>query len=252
MENELAVSVRNIQSAASRRSSKHVIPATLVSSAKEEETNPDDIGPGRMFQRGGMDEKVENELGHRFELVEPTKLASMINDPAVRDKILAVDVRGRDWVGGHIPSSINLRTSEVTSNPSKLISQCYQKGINHLVFTCMYSVLRARKCAVAIEQEQQDLEKKGQAPYKIRISLLAGGMHAWVNNFCNETSKEYINAFDAEMWSDGGPSQGGLVHVMDALWSSGGQKALSDALSQELEQLLAISSRRSSNTNVES
>lgn len=64
-----------------------------------------------------------------------------------------------------------------------------------------------------------------------------------------EPPKRFLDGYDPSMWSDGGPSQGGLVHVMDALWSSGGQKALSDALSQELETLLTTRSpdrRRSS------
>merc|ERR1711920_963498 len=55
----------------------------------------------------------------------------------------------------------------------------------------------------------------------------------------------FLADFDPAMWSDGGPSQGGLVHVMDALWSSGGQKALSQALTAELESLLSLRDRQS-------
>merc|ERR1712151_1229268 len=86
--------------------------------------------------------------------------------------------------------------------------------------------------------------------YKIRISVLQGGMHGWINYFAGMSSatvsphskifNPYIDGFDPECWGSGdGPAQGGgLVHVMDALWSSGGQKALSDALTAELETLL--------------
>merc|ERR1712217_401081 len=74
-------------------------------------------------------------------------------------------------------------------------------------------------------------------------------MHAWVNHLGGTTSPEqsnpYIDSFDPECWCDGGPSQGGLVHVMDALWSSGGQKALSQALTAELESLLVLRDRQS-------
>merc|ERR1719387_109008 len=99
------------------------------------------------------------------------------------DETLVVDVRGRDWAGGHIPGSINLRTSEVTAHPDSLLKQCRRNGVHHVIFTCMYSVLRARKCSVALEKAQQGEQRAGLAAYRIRTSLLAGGIHAWVNHF---------------------------------------------------------------------
>jgi len=251
VENELAISFKNIQNAASPRSSHATIDSEVADTAS---SDPTVLFLQQGDQRG--EERVECELSHRFELLEPYVLASMLKDPTVRETLLIVDVRGRDWVGGHIPSSINLRTSEVTAHPAALILQCRQNRIHHVVFTCMYSVLRARKSAVAVESAQEEERQAGNAPYRIRVSLLAGGMHAWVNHFMknhkNMPPEALLDSFDPEMWSDGGPSQGGLVHVMDALWSSGGQKALSDALSQELQQLLIArrdsDSRRQSGT----
>lgn len=207
---------------------------------------------------GPADQQVESELGHRFELLEPSQLAIWIRDPEVREQILTVDVRGRDWVGGHIPLSINLRTSEVVRHPESLLRQTRRNRIHHLVFTCMYSVLRARKCALAVERAQLEEQKEGNAFSRIRISLLQGGMHAWINHFVgvNQVAAQthpkanpYIDGFDASCWCDGGPSQGGLVHVMDALWSSGGQKALSDALNAVLETLLT-KQRENASTDV--
>jgi len=194
-------------------------------------------------------------------------LERMLKDPKQREHLLVVDVRGRDWVGGHIPSSINLRTTEVVTHPDALLLKCGQNRVHHIIFTCMYSVLRARKCAIAVQQQQAAEQRASNSAYRIPISLLAGGMHAWVNQFADvqaglksaSPKDTLIDNFDPEMWSDGGPSQGGLVHVMDALWSEGGQKALSDALTQELDALLfqqrrgsnaqsAQTSRRSSNS----
>merc|ERR1719446_1335801 len=106
-------------------------------------------------------------------MIEPWDLASMLKDPDVREALLVVDVRGRDWIGGHIPSSINLRTSEVVSKPELLLTKCRQNRVHHIVFTCMYSVLRARKCAQAVEKAQEEERKSGHDPYRIRISLLA-------------------------------------------------------------------------------
>ncbi|CAK0897963.1 unnamed protein product, partial [Prorocentrum cordatum] len=198
------------------------------------------------------DAQVESELGHRFDLLEPEALGAMLLDVEGRERLLIVDVRGRDWVGGHIPSSINLRTSEVTTHPESLLAQCRQNRIQTVIFTCMYSVLRARKCATALEQVQNEEQKSGHAPYRLRVYLLRGGMHAWVNHYVGaeliaaDPPEQFLVNFQPEMWSDGGPSQGGLVHVMDALWSSGGQKALTDALTQELSALAAMASRDNS------
>merc|ERR1712190_461171 len=114
---------------------------------------------------------------------------------------------------------------------------------------------RARKCAIAVEKAQQEEQAAGHAPYRLRISLLRGGVHGWVNHFIGTEgvakaasrpkANPYVDNFDPECWCDGGPSQGGLVHVMDAPWSSGGQKALSQALTAELESLLVVRNRQS-------
>merc|ERR1712217_276778 len=82
-------------------------------------------------------------------------------------------------------------------------------------------------------------------------------MHGWVNHLggtpsVSGQSNPYIDSFDPECWCDGGPSQGGLVHVMDALWSSGGQKALSQALTAELESLLVLRDRQSNASQISS
>eukprot|EP00928_Gymnodinium_smaydae_P093366 TRINITY_DN7750_c0_g1_i2.p1 TRINITY_DN7750_c0_g1~~TRINITY_DN7750_c0_g1_i2.p1 ORF type:complete len:949 (-),score=178.97 TRINITY_DN7750_c0_g1_i2:248-3094(-) len=249
-ENELAVSYSTIKSSrlASCRGSLTAPGGsdTLLSSASfRGDASSNLLLP---TSTGGMtfsEEQVEAELGHRFDLIEPQALAAKMHDP----ELLIVDVRGRDWVGGHIPYSINLRTSEVLKNPGSLLSQCRRDRIHTVVFTCMYSVLRARKCAAALDMAQHDEQKAGHAAYRIKTLLLGGGMHAYVNHFAG-TSSTTVNVkqladFAPSMWTDGGPSQGGLVHVMDAMWSSGGQKALSDALTQELSSLLACSSRRS-------
>jgi len=249
-ENELAVSFCSIQNSrlGSQRGSISGMSnpgSDGVSPTADTPVGGSSSGTGE----GGQEEQVEAKLGHRFDLVEPETLGLMLKDFNVREQLLVVDVRGRDWNGGHIPSSINLRTSEVVQHPEALLAQCRQNRIHDVIITCMYSVLRARKCAAALERAQLDEQRAGHAPYRVRIHLLRGGMHAWVNHYVGPSvdatreavvERDFLVDFDPEMWSDGGPSQGGLVHVMDALWSSGGQKALSDALTEELSALQAL------------
>jgi len=256
-ENELAVSFCSIQKNSRLQSQRGSVVsigaggnAAAEAAGTDGEASSSGEGSNKTGQHKGLalDEQVEAELGHRFDIIEPSNLSVMLLDPESREHLLIVDVRGRDWVGGHIPSSINLRTSEVLKHPESLLAQCRQNRIQIVVFTCMYSVLRARKCAAALEEAQGEEQRAGHATYRIKTYLLCGGMHAWVNHFVGapsganppkEPSPLFLIDFAPEMWSDGGPSQGGLVHVMDALWSSGGQKALSDALTEELMGLAA-------------
>jgi rhodanese-related sulfurtransferase len=190
--------------------------------------------------------------------VENFELANMLfQQPDTRSDVLIVDVRGRDFAGGHIPSSINMRTSEVLKQPGHLIASARAQEVHQIIFTCMYSVLRARKCVTALQQYQTMEQKSNHAPYRIRISILTGGFHGWMNAFGHipEGTKtvelrdpKYVDDFDPRSWSNCGPNAGGLVHVMDALWTEGGQQALSDALFAELGKLSEAQERSSADS----
>jgi len=41
-----------------------------------------------------------------------------------------------------------------------------------------------------------------------------------------------VEEFDGECWTDCGRERGGFVHMMDAVWSNGGQKLLLNALQE--------------------
>merc|ERR1719506_708165 len=77
-----------------------------------------------------LDQVTEGDLCHRFEMVQPVTLAEWLANSETREQILVVDARGRDWVGAHIPLSINLRTSEICNHPESLISQCQRNRID--------------------------------------------------------------------------------------------------------------------------
>merc|ERR1739845_32358 len=96
-ENELLVSFKSIQQTPPRDS----VTASIESISR---------GTSGWWNMAVGEQRVEDELGHKFDLIEAHVLASMLSTPESRERILTVDVRGRDWVGGHIPSSINLRT----------------------------------------------------------------------------------------------------------------------------------------------
>ena len=98
-------------------------------------------------------------------------------------------------------------------------------------------------------------QKSKHAPYPIRVSILTGGFHGWMNFFASSCNgivslkkPDYVVDFDPKHWSDCGPKAGGLVHVMDALWTEGGKQALSDALFDALGELSADAASRKSST----
>jgi hypothetical protein len=148
-------------------------------------------------------------------------LRANINDPSLE----VIDVRGRDFAGGHIVKCRNMRVSEVTRDPAWFLADAKARGISHVVFTCMYSVMRAPHCAKGVMSA-----KSGKAP---RISVLEGGVHGWMNA-CVHDRDTYVRSFDPEFWmaAPANISEGGLVHVMDVIWSSKGHLQLVNALKE--------------------
>ena len=47
----------------------------------------------------------------------------------------------------------------------------------------------------------------------------------------------YLDSFNQESWTQAPEKRLGLVHIMDALWSEGGQKKLFQNLEEELQRL---------------
>jgi len=121
-ENELSVSFKNIV-----QGSETDTPEVAIAMSPEKRTSdlPGMPGAGSM-DNSSLDKQVENNLSTQFELIEPWQMAAWLKSRSMREQILVVDVRGRDWVGGHIPSSINLHTSEVVRHPESLL--CSVRG----------------------------------------------------------------------------------------------------------------------------
>ncbi|CAD7939567.1 unnamed protein product [Amoebophrya sp. A25] len=84
------------------------------------------------------------------------------------------------------------------------------------------------------------------APYLIKLHILAGGFHGWINYFFQTRSQggiavdvaslPQVEDFNASCWTKAKESHLGYVHVMDALWSEAGQKKLIKNLEEELER----------------
>eukprot|EP00397_Hematodinium_sp_SG-2012_P004803 GEMP01004817.1.p1 GENE.GEMP01004817.1~~GEMP01004817.1.p1 ORF type:complete len:991 (+),score=229.20 GEMP01004817.1:349-3321(+) len=194
----------------------------------------------------------EDLMRHQMDTISPQQLLkSIINQT---NDILVVDVRGRDHEGGHIMKSIHMKTADVLRSAASLMGEIRKYKVDNVVFTCMYSVLRARKCANALIQFQTEEQADRHSPIPVRVSVLAGGFHSWVNTFRTDSAvfAKVVEDFKEDCWTLG-PDELGLVHVMDAVWSTGGQKILQrnlEEVQQELAKLQGSSdSERSSRRN---
>ncbi|CAD7965648.1 unnamed protein product [Amoebophrya sp. A120] len=128
------------------------------------------------------------EMVAGIEAIQAKDLYQKLLDPNANNysDVVVIDVRGRDHEGGHIPDSIWIKTNDVIANPGFLMAEIRARKVRSVVFTCMYSVLRARRCCTALSdyQQKERLESK-HAAYMIKIQILAGGFHGWVNYFLN-------------------------------------------------------------------
>lgn len=79
--------------------------------------------------------------------ITPEDLATELENESVQ----VIDVRSRDFKGGHIPGCQNMLTSSVLEEPGSVIDLCRRSPrVTRVVFTCMYSKLRAPRCATAV------------------------------------------------------------------------------------------------------
>lgn len=210
-----------------------------------------DAAPGKQTSHTELAQPEDlSELdGEVFTRIPPDELAVKLATGSVQ----VIDVRGRDFKGGHIPDCAHVRTSSILENPASVLEICSNRPVEvkDIVFTCMYSKLRAPRCASAVARHLQ--RSPENYPASFVVSILQGGMHGWVNHWHKKNTREefskQVEDFDSTIWqdcADVGRSEGqlftyGLVHSMDAVWSEGGQKelalALEDALRDRLRRL---------------
>jgi hypothetical protein len=100
------------------------------------------------------------------------------------DKLLILDVRSNDFLGGNIPFAHN-----IPSINYKLISQ-YVKPYDNIIVHCMYSSLRGPGVVKRLEIDY---------PNK-NIMLLEGGFHKYFNEIFNQINQ--INKNDKCMISN--------------------------------------------------
>merc|ERR1712176_649084 len=100
---------------------------------------------------------------------------------------------------------MGMRATSILENPSAVVGLCKLSGnMQHVVFTCMYSKLRAPRCATALTKQ---LQRAPAEDSSLVVLILQGGIHGWVNHWHKTGSvanlEKYVAEFDPAVWQDG-------------------------------------------------
>mmetsp|Transcript_29091 Transcript_29091/g.29435 ORF Transcript_29091/g.29435 Transcript_29091/m.29435 type:complete len:131 (+) Transcript_29091:194-586(+) len=102
------------------------------------------------------------------------------------DSILVVDVRGDDFIDGHIPNAIQV-SSELWDDVrviDNLLASYPTKST--IVVHCMMSQIRGPKCARKLSDRLSALTSSPETETdKPEIKVLRGGYDAWYNMYSN-------------------------------------------------------------------
>eukprot|EP00392_Amoebophrya_sp_AT5.2_P001966 g1971.t1 len=203
----------------------------VLKSADEEEDEDGIIGRHSMDSPGGPTKNNFEQLTHE-------ELAGLIEKK--EPGLLVIDVRGRDFCGGNVPGARNMRTRAIQDDPESLIDDLVKGGVQHVVFTCMYSVLRAITVAGCLSQCMAENPRNRS----FKMSILKEGFHGWFNYWIRKEDEEnqgsqnmiekWVANYDVTKWVEQEGTGGGktFVHVMDAVWSDKGHQLLVNALQE--------------------
>ncbi len=110
-------------------------------------------------------------------LLRPEEVASLLRDP--NEKIIVVDVRDDDFVGGHIVGARNI-PSDNFSDEDRVDSFLNDtQAYSRVIFHCMFSQVRGPKCAKAALSRANIVF--GTNSPRPEICVLKGGYTAFVS-----------------------------------------------------------------------
>uniref|UniRef100_A0A7S4FI46 Rhodanese domain-containing protein n=1 Tax=Eutreptiella gymnastica TaxID=73025 RepID=A0A7S4FI46_9EUGL len=146
------------------------------------------------------------------ETVKRQVLEDHLLQPEHTLNLVVVDVRGRDFVGGHIFGALHI--PHTAFRPEKLHALLAGKGTPQLVvFHCMYSRLRAPVCA-EVYLDFLGKQKTGDC----RVAILEGGFSGWLESYVRHPKREQlVQDFDSAQWSCIG---GAWEHITDCPWAA--------------------------------
>ena len=123
---------------------------------------------------------------------------------------VVVDVRGRDFKGGHIPGALNVPYTQLW--PEQLHASLTSRGLpKTVIFHCMYSQLRAPVCADLF------IKYLRERSIPCSVAILEGGFSEWLRVCAKHPQRDSLIAdFDPRQWHCIG---GHWEHVTDCPWA---------------------------------
>eukprot|EP01087_Luapelamoeba_hula_P014652 TRINITY_DN4336_c0_g1_i2.p1 TRINITY_DN4336_c0_g1~~TRINITY_DN4336_c0_g1_i2.p1 ORF type:complete len:174 (-),score=25.96 TRINITY_DN4336_c0_g1_i2:33-554(-) len=129
-------------------------------------------------------------IPNNFQKITPEALAELLEKNA---SVLLVDVRGPDYVGGHIPGAVNIPYSEGFEAKCPDLRKDHGNKDN-VVFYCMYGQLRSPSAALDYLKSADETEAK-------KVFVLLDGFNKWMQTF-HDSMDGKIEGFDKSQWSD--------------------------------------------------
>ncbi|KAG0670341.1 hypothetical protein C6P45_002474 [Maudiozyma exigua] len=127
--------------------------------------------------------------------IDPSQLKQWIkqgNVDSLGNKVLVVDVRGHDYIGGHITGSVNLPyrcwSEEVMS---ELLRTIINDDIGIVVFHCAQSQQRGPSAALKFMRFLNIDDT-------VKVRVLRGGFIEWQSLYRNDPS--LVEAYVADLW----------------------------------------------------
>ncbi|KAG2449115.1 hypothetical protein HYH02_005863 [Chlamydomonas schloesseri] len=127
--------------------------------------------------------------------LEPAQLATALRHPKSRDRVLVLDVRDEDFIGGHVKGAVN-SPSELWGNEphvDSLIDQHIAGKADMVVVHCMFSQQRGPRCALELARRLEALEQPLLAPLP-QVYVLRGGFTGFVRHYKSES--DLVEGFD--------------------------------------------------------
>lgn len=127
--------------------------------------------------------------------VDPSQLKQWIkqgNVDSLGKKVLVVDVRGHDYIGGHITSSVNLPYRSWSNEVmEQLLQMIHSDDIGIVVFHCAQSQQRGPSAALKFMRflETDD---------SVAVRVLRGGFIEWQSLYRDDPS--LIDGYIADLW----------------------------------------------------
>jgi len=132
--------------------------------------------------------------------ITPTDLAALLLDPACAAKVVVVDVRDSDHLGGHIKGSIWVPTAELDARIPELMRMHQDKDT--IVFHCMLSQQRGPVSAIKFARALEAAANKGQAQQttaqRPAVCVLEGGFGMWQARYGSD--ERLTDAYVKDLW----------------------------------------------------